>query len=133
MLSLPFRKIKEKVMKGGGKRMLIKINVLGSSGPVRFVVDEDAVVAEVIETALKCYALEGRFPVLGTKHNDFFLYAPIVGTEALNSRETIGSFGARNFMLCKKPRQVAAEITRKRSGCWKTWFNKTLTLKITPH
>ncbi|XP_076905809.1 uncharacterized protein At4g22758-like [Bidens hawaiensis] len=133
MLSLPFRKIKDRVMKGGSKRMLIKIDVLGSSGPVRFVVDEDAVVAHVIETALKLYAHERRLPVLGTKYSDFFLYTPIAATEALNPREMIGSYGVRNFMLCKKPPQMR-EITRKRSsGSWRSWFNKTLTLKVTPH
>ncbi|KAI7750852.1 hypothetical protein M8C21_003049 [Ambrosia artemisiifolia] len=81
MLSLPFRKIRDKVMKGGSKRMLIKVNVLGSSGPVRFVVNEDATVAVVIETALKSYAHEGRFPVLGTNYKEFFLYTPNIGPE----------------------------------------------------
>ncbi|XP_076898945.1 uncharacterized protein At4g22758-like [Bidens hawaiensis] len=113
-------------------KLLIKIGVLGSSGPIRFVVNEDAVVADVIETALKLYAHERRLPVLGTKYSDFFLYTPIAATEALNPKEMIGSYGVRNFMLCKKPRQ-ATEIARKRSGNWKSWFNKTISLKVTPH
>ncbi|GJV29906.1 zf-CCHC domain-containing protein [Tanacetum coccineum] len=38
--------------------------------------------------------------------NDFVLYCPIAGTEALNPLKATGSFGVRNFMLCKKPRVV---------------------------
>lgn len=65
----------------GSKRILIKINVVGSAGPIRVVVDEEAAVAAVIETALKSYARESRLPVLGTKCTDFFLYTPIAGTQ----------------------------------------------------
>ncbi|KAK9064594.1 hypothetical protein SSX86_015976 [Deinandra increscens subsp. villosa] len=137
MLTLPFRKIvKDRVMKKGGqkRRILIKIDVLGSSGPIRLVVHEDTIVAAVIETALKSYAHEGRFPVLGTDSNDFFLYTPVAGTQALNPKEMIGSFGVRNFMLCRKPQQ-AAEITRRSTSgsWWKSWFSKTFNLKVTPN
>ncbi|KAJ0490001.1 hypothetical protein HanPI659440_Chr12g0467321 [Helianthus annuus] len=128
---LPCKRIKNVDMKDSSKRILIMINVVGSAGPIRFVVSEEAAVAAVIETALKSYARESRLPVLGTKCTDFFLYTPIAGTEALNPCEMIGSFGVRNFLLCKKTREVA-EITRKSSGRWKSWFNKSLTLKVTP-
>nr|GFB46442.1 UDP-3-O-acyl-N-acetylglucosamine deacetylase 5 precursor [Tanacetum cinerariifolium] len=57
--------------------------------------------------------------------------------------ETIGSFGVRNFMLCKKPHQEAVNgvddkkpVTvgiRKGSGSWKAWFNKSLNLKVSSH
>lgn len=68
----------------------------------------------------------------------FFMYLIV----ALSPLETIGSFGVRNFMLCKKPRpveedgdgkQVTAGITRKNSGSWKSWFNKSLNLKVSSH
>ncbi|KAI3714344.1 hypothetical protein L1987_72941 [Smallanthus sonchifolius] len=133
---LPFKRVKDPAMKGGGKRILITINVVGSTGPIRLVVSEEAEVAAVIETALKSYARESRLPVLGTKCSDFFLYTPVAGTEALSPWDMIGSFGVRNFMLCKKqPRVVTetAEIARKGSGNWKSWFNKSLTLKVTSH
>ncbi|KAJ0505911.1 hypothetical protein HanRHA438_Chr12g0560921 [Helianthus annuus] len=78
---LPCKRIKNVDMKDGGKRILIMINVVGSAGPIRFVVSEEAAVAAVIETALKSYARESRLPVLGTKCTDFFLYTPIAGTE----------------------------------------------------
>ncbi|GKC03355.1 hypothetical protein Tco_0994965 [Tanacetum coccineum] len=132
---LQFKKKKDHVGKSGGNRILIKINVVGSAGPIRFVVDEDELVASVINIAIKMYAREGRLPVLGTKLNEFFLYTPIAGSEALSPWEMIGSFGVRNFLLCKKQSQLteATEITRKSSSRWKSWFNKSLSLKITTH
>ncbi|KAJ7942955.1 Senescence-associated protein [Quillaja saponaria] len=110
-----------------GKRLLISINVLGSAGPIRFVVNEEELVTAVIDTALKSYAREGRLPVLGSDINDFLLYCPYVGQGALSPWDTIGSLGARNFMLCKKPQHVkeagdersAATLSRKGNGSWK--------------
>ncbi|KAB2045554.1 hypothetical protein ERO13_D01G143600v2 [Gossypium hirsutum] len=124
-----------------GNRLLISVTVLGSAGPIRFVVNEEELVAAVIDTALKSYAREGRLPVLGSNLNDFLLYCPSAGSDALSPWETIGSQGARNFMLCKKQRtekvkddgKAAESINRKASGNWKAWFNKSLNLKISSH
>lgn len=63
---------------------------------------------------------------------------------ALNPWETIGSFGVRNFMLSKKlktmvnggddeRKPVEVGITRRSSGSWKAWFNKSLNLKVSSH
>lgn len=57
---------------------------------------------------------------------------------ALGPWDTIGSFGVRNFMLCKKPKPEVDngkpdEDGRKGSGSWKAWFNKSLNLKISSH
>ncbi|XP_021910017.1 uncharacterized protein At4g22758 [Carica papaya] len=125
-----------------GNRLLISINVLGSAGPIRFVVSEEELVAAVIDTALKSYAREGRLPILGSDLNDFLLYCPNAGSEALSPWDAIGSHGARNFMLCKKPqtqkleddgRSSAAITSRKGAGSWKSWINKSLNLKISSH
>ncbi|TYG41514.1 hypothetical protein ES288_D12G181200v1 [Gossypium darwinii] len=86
-----------------GNRLLVSITVLGSAGPIRFVVNEEELVSSVIDTALKAYAREGRRPVLGSAISGFFLYCPSAGSDALNPWETIGSQGARNFILCRKP------------------------------
>ncbi|KAF3453959.1 hypothetical protein FNV43_RR04401 [Rhamnella rubrinervis] len=127
-----------------GNKLLISIAVLGSAGLIRFVVNEKELVAMVMDTALKSYAREGRLPVLGSDLNDFMLYCPYVGTDALSPWETISSQGARNFMSCKKrqpeklvdnggPTTPATTITRKGSGSWKAWINKSLNLKISSH
>ncbi|KAK2635460.1 hypothetical protein Ddye_030252 [Dipteronia dyeriana] len=123
----------------GGNRLLISITVLGSAGPIRFVVSEEEIVAAVIDTALKSYAREGRLPVLGSDLNNFLLYCSNAPSGALSPWDTIGSHGSRNFMLCKKPEteKVAADaarlspttIGRRGSGSWKSWLNKSLNLK----
>ncbi|PON62737.1 hypothetical protein PanWU01x14_136490 [Parasponia andersonii] len=126
-----------------GNRLLISVTVLGSAGPIRFVVNEDELVAAVIDTALKSYAREGRLPILGSDLNCFLLYCPNAGTDALSPLDTIGSQGTRNFMLCKKPQPVKKleendmnikdSATRKGTGTWKSWLNKSLNLKISSH
>lgn len=69
-------------VKGGSpNRLLINITVIGSAGPIRFVVNEEETVAAVMATALKAYAREGRLPVLGSDVNDFVLYCPAFGHE----------------------------------------------------
>lgn len=99
----------------GGNRLLISINVLGSAGPLRFLVNEEELVITVIETALRNYAREGRLPILGSDLNGFLLYCANAGTDPFSPLETIGSRGGRNFMLCKKPPQmVLTEVSPER-------------------
>ncbi|CAI8605481.1 unnamed protein product [Vicia faba] len=125
-----------------GKRLLVSVNVMGSAGPIRFVVDEEELVQAVIDTTLKCYAREERLPRLGSDHRDFFLYSPHHGSDAaLSPWDKIGSHGARNFVLCKKPhttneatdngRGTSSSFSRRGSGSWKSWFS--LNLKISSH
>ncbi|CAL5213976.1 unnamed protein product [Lathyrus oleraceus] len=133
----------KKNQNANAKRLLISINVFGSAGPIRFVVKEEELVAAVIDTALKSYAREGRLPVLGGDIRTFALYCPLVGSDALSPWDTIGSVGARNFMLCKKPQATTGDeaangtgtevVSRSRGGSWKAWFNKSLNLKISIH
>ncbi|XP_060959924.1 uncharacterized protein LOC115722008 isoform X2 [Cannabis sativa] len=113
------------------KRLLITVNVLGSAGPMRFVVSEDDLVGSVIEYALKSYAREGRLPVLGTDSDRFFLYCANSGFDRC---------GVRNFMLCKKQRQLQLTdrkasdlIAQKGISCWKAWLNNPFTSKLMSH
>ncbi|XP_022867643.1 uncharacterized protein At4g22758-like [Olea europaea var. sylvestris] len=123
-----------------GNRFLISVTVLGSAGPIRFVVNEEELVAAVIDTALKSYAREGRLPILGSDLNNFVLYCPNAATEVLSPWESIGSLGVRNFILCKKPQTEKAiddeksqEMSRKGSRSLRTWINKSFILKISSH
>ncbi|CAN6932886.1 hypothetical protein Bca4012_100806 [Brassica carinata] len=126
-----------------GNRILISVTVLGSAGPIRFVAYEEDLVASVVDTALKCYAREGRLPLLGSDFNDFLLYCPMFGPEALSAWSAIGSLGARNFTLCRKPEdtKVVKEGDgksnsingAKKGGSLKAWINKSFSLKVSSH
>ncbi|XP_010553810.1 PREDICTED: uncharacterized protein LOC104823786 [Tarenaya hassleriana] len=125
-----------------GNRFLVSINVLGSAGPIRFVVKEDETVANVMVYALKSYTRERRLPVLGSDIHDFVLYSPYSAAEALKPWEMIGVTGSRNFILCKKPEtgevgesksSTPLVTNRKTSGSWKAWLNKSLALMIPSH
>ncbi|CAM8883889.1 unnamed protein product [Rhodiola kirilowii] len=126
-------------------RILISINVIGSAGPIRMVVNEQETAANVIDLVLKSYAREGmlRLPVLGSAISKFLLYCPIAGSDAFSPEETIGRYGVRNFMLGKKPETLLGigndeassvpETEREGSGSFKAWLNKSLNLKISSH
>ncbi|KAI4387634.1 hypothetical protein MLD38_000053 [Melastoma candidum] len=122
------------VKKKKKNRLLVSVNVLGSSGPIRFVVSEDDPVSTIIQTSLKNYAREGRLPLLGIDINNFVLYG-VAQSDALNPTEAIGMVGGRNFLLCKKqmhPQMTEARsemISRKGSKSWKVWLNKSLSFK----
>jgi hypothetical protein len=66
-------------------RFLVTINIMGSSGPIRFVVNEKELVSGVIDTSLKSYAKEGRLPVLGFNATNFLLYHPNAGFDGMIS------------------------------------------------
>ncbi|OIV95641.1 hypothetical protein TanjilG_23872 [Lupinus angustifolius] len=55
-------------------KFLIIISVPGSTGPLRFLVNEREKVSRVIDRALKNYAREERLPVLGFEASNFLLY-----------------------------------------------------------
>ncbi|CAL0301430.1 unnamed protein product [Lupinus luteus] len=121
-------------------RFLITINFLGSSGPVRFVVNMKDLVSGVIESALKYYDREGRVPVMGFDASNFLLYpANAWCDDALNPLEPIGSYGARNFVLCKKKvcstmtEPQSKLISQKSNGGWKAWLNKSFSFKVLSH
>ncbi|KAL0308202.1 UNVERIFIED_CONTAM: hypothetical protein Sangu_2987000 [Sesamum angustifolium] len=130
--------MKKKDDESKNNRFLITINVFGSAGPIRFVVDEDDNAAGVIETALKLYGREGRLPVLGSDINCFVIYPANAGFDALKPSEAIGSRGVRNFVLCKN--QSKPNMTESRSQVvdgkgrgWRAWLQKSLSLKIISH
>lgn len=71
----------KKAHKSKINKFLVSISFIGSAGPIRFVVKEDETVSHVIEYALKCYAREGRLPLLGSDSSYFLLYCPYCAAE----------------------------------------------------
>ncbi|KAH0697393.1 hypothetical protein KY289_014875 [Solanum tuberosum] len=125
------------IKKVKGTRLLITVNVLGSAGPLRFVVNENDKVAKVVDTALKQYGREGRLPILTSNVNDFLLYSASAGMDALGASDSIGSLGVRNFILCKKQKQAVMTEGRAQHGNgkrgWKAWLTKSFNFKIHSH
>ncbi|GLJ26504.1 hypothetical protein SUGI_0512360 [Cryptomeria japonica] len=98
-------------------RLLVTINVLGSAGPLRFLVRSDDPVQKVIEGALKSYAREGRLPVLGHNAKQFELYsANSDHGQALDPSRIIGALATRNFLLCKKNESKHEQEEKKDSS-----------------
>lgn len=56
-------------------RLLIAVDVMGSPGSFKFLVNDGDPVSTVIATTLRNYSKEGRIPVLGTHVDDFLLYS----------------------------------------------------------
>ncbi|GJM91051.1 hypothetical protein PR202_ga07386 [Eleusine coracana subsp. coracana] len=123
----------------GRSRVLVTVTVLGSAGPLRFLVDEGETVAGLIRAALRCYAREGRMPLLGADPADFLVYTANGGSDALKADERISFNGCRSFLLWQKAtRRDAAEESeplataspaRKGSGGWKG-LNKFLSFSF---
>ncbi|XAR51458.1 hypothetical protein NMG60_11006091 [Bertholletia excelsa] len=121
--------------KGKKNRCLVTVNVLGSTGPLRFVVNEEDDVTTVIDTALKMYTREGRLPVLGSDVNNVLLYPANAVSEALSPTKSIGTCEGRNFVLCKQHKQpqmteIRSEMVNKRSGRWRAWLHKSFSFKM---
>uniref|UniRef100_A0A7N0ZTN4 DUF7054 domain-containing protein n=1 Tax=Kalanchoe fedtschenkoi TaxID=63787 RepID=A0A7N0ZTN4_KALFE len=122
-------------------RILITVNVVGSAGPIRFIVNKDDAVTDVVATALKIYAHQGRLPVLGSDSKDFLLFCAAAGSDFLDSSERIGSCEARNFLLCKNPQPqlkttVAEDVKKDKKvagKAFKTWINKSLRVGVSAH
>lgn len=124
----------------GRARVLVTVTVLGSAGPLRFLVDEGESVSGLVRAALRCYAREGRMPLLGADATNFLLYTANGRSDALKADERISFNGCRSFMLWQKtPRdavvngpeaalETAANSSpgRKASGGWKLGLNKIL-------
>ncbi|CAO2816389.1 unnamed protein product [Amaranthus hypochondriacus] len=117
------------------KRYLIMVNVLGSAGALRFIVNEENTVNSVILTALKLYAKQARLPALGSDSTKFLLYCANHGSDALKAWDEIGWCGARMFVLCRKPEHQPnmtdyISPTKRSAHNWKSWLNKSLSFNI---
>lgn len=104
--------------------MLVTVTVLGSPGPLRFLVDKNDKVARVIEMALRVYARQGRLPALNTKSVE--LYCHNGDFKALDPMQSVGELGTRQFLLYrKKPEEMGYTPSSgtPASGPFKHWWN----------
>lgn len=89
-------------------RVLVTVTVLGSAGPLRFIVQEGDTVAALIRAALRCYAREGRMPLLGTDHAGF-----VLSTANGGSGGTLPvSFSFLGIWICSASRLAGSRVIR---------------------
>lgn len=94
-------------------RLLITVNVLGSPGPIRFVVNEEALVTAVIDTALKTYARVGRLPVLGSDFSEFMLH-PHDGADGNFPSNPLSMHYSRSIQIIQlQPKKFTAFLVTK--------------------
>ncbi|XP_050907716.1 uncharacterized protein LOC127121179 [Lathyrus oleraceus] len=108
-------------------RILISINIVGSSGPLTFVVNEDDIVCDVIGKTLKFYARQERLPALKSDVSDYVLHCSNDVSDALGPSEPIGSFRTRKFVLSEN--QASSTKTEEagskgRNSRWKSFSFK---------
>ncbi|EFJ06549.1 hypothetical protein SELMODRAFT_448736 [Selaginella moellendorffii] len=111
--------------KGDANLMLVTVTVLGSPGPLRFLVDKADTVGRVVDTALRVYAREGRLPLLSKQLVE--LYCDNGDFKALDSNECIGVLGTRQFLLYRKKADEISErqtsVTQPISHPLKHWWS----------
>ncbi|GJY56730.1 potassium transporter 19-like protein [Tanacetum coccineum] len=102
------------IMKTQDGFLMITVNVLGSSGPLRFVVNIDDKVSEVINLSLKMYARGGRLPVLGSDYTKFLLYPSNSDSEeagpSSNDRSSIRDAQSPSSSSEPEPRLCESEL-----------------------
>ncbi|KAJ7519959.1 hypothetical protein O6H91_20G061300 [Diphasiastrum complanatum] len=104
---------KSQAKSGEISRILVTVNVCGSTGPLRFLVDVKDPVKRVVELALRAYAREGRLPHLGVNCKLVDLYCANSDFEALDPVQPVGSFGTRQFLLHKRTNEEFEHAARK--------------------
>ncbi|XP_057976979.1 uncharacterized protein At4g22758-like [Malania oleifera] len=93
---------------GGGPhrltKLLLKVTVQRSSGPVQVVISLENTVGDLIRAVLKMYAKEKRRPLLTeTDPRRFELHYSQFSLESLKVGEKLTNLGSRDFFLCQKP------------------------------
>ncbi|KAJ7549523.1 hypothetical protein O6H91_07G057500 [Diphasiastrum complanatum] len=108
-------------------KMLVTVNVSGSTGPLRFLVDVKDPVSRVIELALRAYAREGRLPHLGVNCKFVELYCANSDFEALDPVQCVGNLGTRHFRLHKTRNEEFEHLAGKTEHVgampWKFMWN----------
>lgn len=91
-------------------KLLLKVTVLGSLGPVQILMKPESTVGDLVETAVRQYINEARRPILPSRFgSDFELHFSQFSLESLNREEKLVKLGSRNFFLCPKNTAHAGE------------------------
>ncbi|KAL0431408.1 UNVERIFIED_CONTAM: hypothetical protein Sradi_0766800 [Sesamum radiatum] len=120
-------------------RFLITINVFGSAGPIRFVVNEDETAQGYQQNPFSQFTSSnaGGLVILEVPFLHEMMFSVLLFA-VLKLSEVIGSRGVRNFVLCRnqsKPHMTEArsQLINRKGSRWRAWFQKSLTFKILSH
>lgn len=92
-------------------KLLLKVTVLGSLGPVQVLMKPESTVGDLVEAAVRQYVKECRRPILPSNvGSDFDLHFSQFSLESLVREEKLVELGSRNFFLC--PRKTIAGKNR---------------------
>ncbi|XP_059430308.1 uncharacterized protein At4g22758 [Corylus avellana] len=101
-------------------KLLLNVTIQGSLGPVQVVMTPESMVSDLIATAVRLYAKEGRRPILPTTDPSLFdLHYSQFSLESLDREENLMALGSRNFFLCPRKPAVDGGTTTPSSTCSK--------------
>ncbi|KAI3679427.1 hypothetical protein L2E82_51338 [Cichorium intybus] len=84
-------------------KLLLKVTVQRSLGPVQVVISPESTVGDLIAAALRQYSKEGRRPIFPCLDpSRFDLHYSQFSLESLGRDERLYELGSRNFFLCPK-------------------------------
>ncbi|KAI9076236.1 hypothetical protein K1719_041809 [Acacia pycnantha] len=84
-------------------KLLLKVTVQGSVGPVQVVMTADSSVKDFVAATVRQYVKEGRRPVVpSTDPSDYDLHYSQFSLESLQREEKLIDLGSRNFFLCPR-------------------------------
>ncbi|CAI8592915.1 unnamed protein product [Vicia faba] len=91
-------------------KLLLKVTVLGSLGPVQMLLKPESTVGDLVDAAVRQYVKEGRRPILPSNvASDFDLHYSQFSLESLCREEKLVKLGSRNFFMCPRNTPHAAE------------------------
>ncbi|KAL2328509.1 hypothetical protein Fmac_021936 [Flemingia macrophylla] len=84
-------------------KLLLKVTMMGSLGPVQVVTTPESTVGDLVAVAVRQYVKEGRRPILPSNEPSHFdLHYSQFSLESLDREEKLKDIGSRNFFLCPK-------------------------------
>uniref|UniRef100_A0A6N2JY77 DUF7054 domain-containing protein n=1 Tax=Salix viminalis TaxID=40686 RepID=A0A6N2JY77_SALVM len=85
-------------------KLLLKVNIESSLGPVHVILSPENTVKDLVKSAIDIYVRERRRPLLKQIDSDRFeLHYSQFSLESLKPEEKLINLGSRNFFLCSKP------------------------------
>ncbi|GLT40389.1 hypothetical protein SLA2020_145300 [Shorea laevis] len=114
-------------------KLLLKVHIEGSLGPVHVVLPPESSVSDLIKAATQIHVKEKRRPLLKESDpNSFELHYSQFSLESLRPEEKLINLGSRNFFLCSRPPASSANSCSSDEAEKASQFHLSLT-KLTEY